>query len=518
MPPAPSVAVPRIPRWPRNDLFLYVLLALLTMVRIGSTWRLFSQTTDEPIHFLAGYEWLAEGRYTILPDHPPLARVLAALPLWLSGARDGHEKDFGQRINRMLLTGSRYEHNLALIRCGNLVFVLLAIAGVAVWARRVLAPPWAFLATALFASLPPLLAHGGLATTDMAACGTFALALAAFYRWLDSPTAGRALVVGFAVGLGAVSKFSFLPFFGAAVAVILAVNALQGAASRDRLRGKAWRGGALLILLAGSVATAMVLVMYRGDWRAFLYGIRIVAAHAKEGHLAYLFGRRSQHGWWYYFPVALLFKTPLPFLALALIGLGKRHLDAIAVSSILLAIAMSTSINIGIRHLLPIYVPLALLAGAGAERLWGMSGSRPDGRTGRLAAGTLVALCGWMFAGTLLSHPDYIPWFNELALGHGERILSDSNFDWGQDVLRLRKICRERHIDSLAFEVFTGAPLDEIGLPPRRRIWAPMPTAGWHAISETVMTAAGGEGAYAYVTRHPLVCRAGKTIRLYYVK
>ena len=130
----------------------------------------------------------------------------------------------------------------------------------------------------------------------------------------------------------------------------------------------------------------------------------------------------------------------------------------------------------------------------------------------------MVALCGWMFAGTLLSHPDYIPWFNELALGHGERILSDSNFDWGQDVLRLRKVCRERHIDSLAFEVFTGAPLDEIGLPPRRKIWTPMPTAGWHAISETFITAAGGEGAYAYVTRHPMVCRAGKTIRLYYVK
>ena len=104
------------------------------------------------------------------------------------------------------------------------------------------------------------------------------------------------------------------------------------------------------------------------------------------------------------------------------------------------------------------------------------------------------------------------------GLGHGERILSDSNFDWGQDVLRLRTICRQRHIHSLAFEVFTGAPLDEIGLPPRRRIWTPMPTAGWHAISETVITAAGGDAAYAYVTRHPIVCRAGKTIRLYYVK
>ena len=247
--------------------------------------------------------------------------------------------------------------------------------------------------------------------------------------------------------------------------------------------------------------------MYRGDWHTFVYGMRMVAAHAKEGHLAYLFGRKSQHGWWYYFPIALLFKTPLPFLGLAALGVGRRQLDAVAAAAVVMAIVMSTPINIGIRHLLPIYAPMAILAAAGAQRLW-------EGRQ-RVA---VAVLCTWMFTGTLVSHPDYIPWFNELALGHGERILSDSNFDWGQDVLRLRAICRERHIDSLAFEVFTGAPLDELGLPPRRRIWTPMPTAGWHAISETVVTAAGGDAAYAYVTRHPLVCRAGKTIRLYYVK
>lgn len=473
----------------RREVAAYVLLTLLTMVRIGSTWRVFSQTTDEPIHFLAGYEWLAEHRYTVMPDHPPLPRVLEALPLWLAGAKDGHESDFGVRINRMLLTGNRYEHNLALIRCGNLAFVLLGIAGVALWARRTLPPLWAFLATALFASLPPVLAHGGLATTDMAACGTFAIAMVALQRWLDRPSLANALLLGAAVGLGAVSKFSFLPFFGAAAFVVLIVR-------------RQTRLSVLHIAAAVLVAAAIVLVMYRGDWRTFVYGMRMVAAHAKEGHLAYLFGQKSQFGWWYYFPVALLFKTPLPFLILAILGISRRRLDLALIAIVILAIAMATPINIGIRHILPIYAPLAVLAGTGAMKY----------------RKTSIVLCAWLFLGTLAAHPDYIPWFNELALGHGERILADSNFDWGQDVLRLRKVCRERHIDSLAFEVFTGAPLDEIGLPPRRRIWTPMPTAGWHAISETVLAAAGGEAAYAYVTRHPLVCRVGKTIRLYYVK
>ena len=495
--------LPDTGRISRRELAAYALLIVLTMIRVGSTWRVFSQTTDEPLHFLSGYEWLEEKKYALVREHPPLAHVLEALPLWLAGVRDGHERDFGERINHMFMTGGRYEHNLALIRCGNLLFLLMAVVGVALWARRTLSPPFALLGTALFASLPPVLAHAGLATTDMAACATFAVAVVTLHRWLDTPGIWNTVILGAALGLGAVSKFSFLPFFGAAALAIVVLEA----GTAGRVRRLRLRTAALSALLAGGIAAAIVLLMYRGDWRTFIYGMRIIAAHAKEGHLAYLFGRRSQHGWWYYFPVALLFKTPLPLLGLLAFGFRRRHLDAIVVASVVMAIGMSTPINIGIRHLLPIYAPLAILAGAGAQRLW-------EGRR-RVA---VIVLCAWMLACTLISHPDYIPWFNELALGHGERILADSNFDWGQDVLRLRAICRQRHIDSLAFEVFTGAPLDEIGLPPRRKIWTPMPTVGWHAISETVLTAAGGDSAYAYVTRHPIVCRAGKTIRLYYVK
>src|SRR5258708_3774190 len=183
------------------ELVAYALLIVLTMVRAGSTRRVFSQTTDEPLHFLSGFVWLEEKNYTILLDHPPLAHVLAAFPLWLAGVRDGHERDFGERITRMLMTGGRYEHNLALIRFGNLPFLFLAIVAVALWARRTLPPSFAFLATALFASLPPVLAHAGLATTDMAACATFAVAIVALHRWLRAPVLANALLLGAAMGL-----------------------------------------------------------------------------------------------------------------------------------------------------------------------------------------------------------------------------------------------------------------------------------------------------------------------------
>src|ERR1700682_4711716 len=463
--PGGEGSLPDTGRISRRELAAYALLIVLTMIRVGSTWRVFSQTTDEPLHFLSGYEWLEEKKYALVREHPPLAHVLEALPLWLAGVRDGHERDFGERINRMLMTGGRYEHNLALIRCGNLLFLLLAIVAVALWARRTLPPAFAFLATALFASLPPILAHAGLATTDMAACATFTVAVVALHRWLDRPSLANAALLGAAAGLGAVSKFSFLPFFGAAAIAIVGVRATTGGLRR---RG---RGSGLWTLLpAGGGAAAIVLLVYRGDWHTFIYGMHMVAAHAREGHLAYLFGRKSQHGWWYYFPVALLFKPPLPFLGLAALGLARKHLDAIAAAAVVLAIAMPASINIGIRHILPIYAPLAILAAAGAQRLWE--------KRHRVA---VVALCAWMFIGTALSHPDYIPWFNELALGHGERILADSNFDWGQDVLRLRNVCRERHIESLSLEVFTGAPLDVLGFPPRPRIWPPVAKTRWAA-------------------------------------
>src|SRR5258708_24593362 len=113
------------------ELVAYALLIVVTMVRAGSTWRVFSQTTDEPMHFLSGFVWLEEKNYTILLDHPPLAHVLAAFPLWLAGVRDGHERDFGERINRMLMTGGRYEPNPALIPSGNLMVFFLAILAVA---------------------------------------------------------------------------------------------------------------------------------------------------------------------------------------------------------------------------------------------------------------------------------------------------------------------------------------------------------------------------------------------------
>ena len=144
-----------------------VALTAIAVVRVSLAQRHFSATHDEPAHIACGYEWLT-GTYTLDPSHPPLARVIGALPLRLDAnpARP-QQGNFIDRAND-LLYGGAYETNLVRARRGTLVFLAIAVAGVAVLARRMFSRAIAVIATALFATLPPILGHAGLVTTDLA--------------------------------------------------------------------------------------------------------------------------------------------------------------------------------------------------------------------------------------------------------------------------------------------------------------------------------------------------------------
>src|SRR4029077_13378398 len=119
-------------------------------------------------------------------------------------------------------------------------------------------------------------------------------------------------------------------------------------------------------------------------------------------------GHVNHYGWWYYFPVVFFYKTPLPFLILALIGVGfivARNRGALAVALIPIAFMLAvlpSSINIGLRHILPIYPPLCIAAAYGAILLW---------RRLTLRA-VVIALAAWMAIGVERAHPDYLAWFN----------------------------------------------------------------------------------------------------------
>jgi hypothetical protein len=192
----------------------------------------------------------------------------------------------------------------------------------------------------------------------------------------------------------------------------------------------------------------------------------LFAEHMSLIRPSYLLGEVRQTGWWYYFPLAVLFKTPLATLiALSLAaGIGvasllRRRIDPetawamvclLVPAAIYLAVAMSSHLNLGLRHVLPVYPPLFVAAGVALARVWRI---RPA--IAGAAAGAL--LCGLATA-TLLAWPDYIPFFNAAAGGTrgGLRLLGDSNLDWGQDLKALGGWQR-RHPDVRLYLDYFGA-------------------------------------------------------------
>lgn len=157
--------------------WLAVGLVLLASARIVATHRVFSQTYDEPAHVAAGMEWLDKGRYTYELLHPPLARVASAVLPYADGIRSMGNADIWKEGNDLLYARGTYGRNLALARLGILPFFVLAAGVVWMWTTALFGGRAALVAVAMFTTLPPVLAHAGLATTDMAAAATVALAL-----------------------------------------------------------------------------------------------------------------------------------------------------------------------------------------------------------------------------------------------------------------------------------------------------------------------------------------------------
>jgi hypothetical protein len=521
-------------------------LTLVALVRVATTHRVFSEVLDEPAHLAAGFQWL-HGSYTIDASHPPLARVLGALPLWLADFPLPQTDQMVAFGNELLYHGDRYHKVLARVRLGNLLLLAIAIVATAEWARRTFSKSVAIGAAALLMTTPMVLGHAGVLTTDLAALTAIPLALLALHVFLEAPTRKRAALLGAAIGFGLLAKFSFIVFFPLC-AVIVVVCRADG---RRILRSFASLRMTGVILL---VAFLVTWAGYRFDFRtpkayggmhavyvfevgapeplrplaqwcannlpmpapAFPVGLGMLKAHNKEGHKSFLLGEVSTTGWWYYFPVVFFYKTPIPFLILAAWGaaLVLRSRDRVRIGVLLVAVAivgmsMTSAINIGLRHVLPMSAPLAIVAAYGAIEIAKQT-KDTFGRT------IFAALLVWLFAGVAAEHPDYLAWFNEAARPNPARIAVDSNLDWGQDAIRLERAVRELKIPHLSVDVLTNARLDTFGIPvvgldPRT------PRSGWIAVSETPYALRSETGDYQWLSIYRPVRRIGKSIRLYFI-
>ncbi len=515
---------------------LAFLLTVLAVIRIFSTYDVFNQTSDELSHIAAGMELLDRGVFAYEVQHPPLARVASALGPYLLGRRAHGIPGMRQEGKAILFEGDDPLLTLAAARIGILPFFAAAIFVVWSWAKSLGGSVAALAAVFLFSTLPVMLAHSGLATTDAAVTAFVAAGIWSFARWLVAPRYSSAALVGACWSLAILSKLSallFLPIGAVAVAALWAVGIRARPADANRMSASVV---VRHVLLAGSVALGLIWVCYgfsvtyplrlggRIPVPAWELGRGVLAAfeHNKSGHLAYLLGELSQTGWWYFFPVAIAVKTPLPFLILTLIGawvtLRNAYRDRnwllatpIVTSVAMLLAVMPANINIGLRHILPIFPALAVVGGLGVVHLWNSSLVRPVART------FLALLLAWLVIDTTRAHPDYLAYFNETFRQNPERVLVDSDLDWGQDFYRLAAEVERRHIDTIAVGFWGAVDLAKQGAPGMRRLAPGEHPAGWVAVSDIYRSGIAGPG-FDWLQQQTPVARVGKTIWLYYFR
>ena len=530
------------------------LLILVATVRIVSTYSVFNQTIDEPCHVASGMERLVKGTYVYDTEDPVLSRIaIAAGPYLFDGARPTGQPNCLFEGNEILYGGGNYFRRLSLARAGILPFFILASAVLWCWCRRLFGDAAALVSVFLFTTAPPVLAHAGLATTDMAGCACLLAALYSFARWLEAPSPRMNLVLGLCAGLAVLAKFSallFLPLCMIAIVVLFAMSQRPSAA--QMLRRVPGLG------LAAVVAFLLIWAAYRFSYGVmpnhelfasqpqvtiarflgpvslpapeFFDGIATVQLHNFLGHPAWCLGKYSPVGFWYYFPVALTVKTPIAFLGLTLLGLGIIYRQPrtrpfawqpwvpVVCSVLVLASVIPAHINIGVRHVLILYPLLSMAAGLAAVTLL-----RQGSKAAVLAA---VALLCWQAVASFRTHPDHLSYFNELVTGDPAQVLSDSDLDWGQDLQRLSDKLRQVGAREVTLIYFGNAAIDKHGLPPVKAPHLYERQSGWIAVSAFIRTVGRArielqehrsDTPLAWLDSERPVAHIGKSIDLYYI-
>jgi hypothetical protein len=530
-------------------LILFVLLTAIGVGRIAATYRAISQTSDESSNLACGFQWLEQRRYDLGPFHPPLARIAMSIGPYLYGARSQGLTDRWKEGNAVLSSAPRYAKALTLARIGILPFFVLASLCVWLWSRRLLGEWGGVAAVFLFTNIPPVLAHAGVATSDMAICAGVCAAAYAFVRWVDEPDLRGSVLLGVAFAVAFLSKFSSVVLLPACAVTILL------------LRGAGFRPAHRRILIVLLVAALLTWSAYRfsfgrmtehvaadaagqgGVWSAIpaswfhtleraplpapeiLDGFWQVHNHVDGGHAAYLLGENSMRGWWYFFPVALSVKTPLGLLILTAIGffaLAREKLRpfawrAWAPAALLLAallVCLPSTLNIGVRYALPLYPMMAITAASGAMYLFRR----------RLGAVLAIGLMVWTAVSCFAAHPDYLAYFNEIGGSKPERFLVDSDLDWGQDMKQLAAALKQRHVDHLHLAALYSGDYALLDLPPWDDLKPYQPVTGWVAVSFTMLKTYSwlvaqqtgrSEPAFAWLDRYQPVARVGKSFVLY---
>jgi tetratricopeptide (TPR) repeat protein len=557
-----------------------VVLTAFAAVFIGLSVHAYTQTSatwDEPIHVTAGYAGWVKQDFRVDPSHPPFVRLWATLPtLLLDDVSMGDVPADGRPTLTWLADAYQFAHRFMyvdndadrLLYLGRFMIVVLGVVlGVFLflWSREWLGFTPAVIALACYTFEPNLSAHASLVTTDLGVtCFIFGTV---YFSWLLSRRFSVRRMAGLIVcfSLALVSKFSAL-LLVPVVLVLLAMSAVRGRELTPRRTcatvaalaiasvSVIWASYGFRYLPAPATTAAMSLQGTSlvaadpiiGTAVGWIDGYHLLPNAYTQGFLytyssvqrlpAFLAGRVSDEGWWSYFPIAFLLKTPTVLILLVAVGLvtlflRRRevglHTTAFIVLPVVtfLGVAMWTGINVGLRHVLPAYPFVILLTALTATQL---------ARLPTRARVTVLAAVATLWAGEYVAtYPHTLTFFNYPAGGpqSGYRYLADSNLGWGQGLKALKVWMDQNDVKHVNLAYFGQADPAYYGIDCTHLPGAPSfavqsitrpKLPGYVAISATTLT-----GVYApppwrlfYAAFRDLepVAIVGNSIRLYWVE
>jgi hypothetical protein len=484
-----------------------IILLLLVIIILGAMSFLLiknarddSATTDEPIHILSGYEYWHKV-FSINPEHPPLGKQIAAIPLNFIKPILPYDENFKNAIKDIYYDSWAETRSYAqkwlydtpgndpdrIVTSARLMVVLFTVIfGFILFftAKKWYGKTASIIAVFLFAFSPLILTHGHLANTDMWMTIGFFIAIFGFAWYLDKPDYTRMIVSAILFSIALLLKFSAVLL----IPILMLIYLAKYCTSRYN-KDYSFKKFSILFLVFVLVSLFMIWADYGfptntlpsfDSNKNYVYnskplevitpilkyipmpeyfkGLVMVFATNMSTRQAYIFGHSFNGGVWYYFPLAFLFKEPLAFIILIMSGVvywifHRKKLefrDWILVIPVLfyILVTLFSKLNIGIRHLMPIYPFLFIYAGYFASNLFQKV---KNNRKILIAYSlSLIALLVWYLFANLLVCPYYFTYFNELTGGplNGGKYLADSNIDWGQDMKRLSLFLKEKNISS----------------------------------------------------------------------
>lgn len=483
-------------------IFLLILIFGLSFLLMFLSAKGESATTDESVHLFAGYTYLTQKDFRLDPEHPPLIKEITALPLLIIKPNYHLNNDWNTAGNyyfdswkeaRALGNSFLYlwENDVfkLLLSARIMMMILTLFLGAAVYfyTKKIYNEKTAIFATALTLFLPIVLAHGRLVNTDI---GVTLFGLLTIYFWsayLKKSILINLLFSATFLGLALSSKYTaiiFLPimiilaivklfldrkfsncgkhllaFLGTLIVGFVIIWATYGFPLKP---APAPNGGISNELNAWSTITItskynqlyenVRLILIPAD---FFKGLSLIGRHVVGGNGAFLLGNNSIDGWWYYFPVAIFFKTPIALFILIIIAalnIKKNKSDDIFDEYVLiltpllfLLFALLSRANLGVRHILPIY-PFLIIFAAKTINLVNIKNIKLYKNS--ITTFVILIASFWYFTVSIGAYPNYLAYFNEFSGGsnNGYKLLSDSNLDWGQDILRIKNYLNENNI------------------------------------------------------------------------